>query len=99
MAMNTDILTWNDFTSTFSIFMLDYNNKRDADKVIPLFSPYIDKYGYDRVRHLIESVYNLWMDEATYLTPTFDVIGYKPAWYDYKYAKRYILEILDTKFI
>jgi hypothetical protein len=39
------------------------------------------------------------MDEATYLTPTFDVIGYKPAWYDYKYAKRYILEILDTKFI
>ena len=38
------------------------------------------------------------MEGSCYWSANYDLIGYKPAWYDAKYAMMHVLEILDEDF-
>jgi len=38
------------------------------------------------------------MDGSIMISANYDIIGYKPQYYDAKYAMKYILEILDEDF-
>ena len=99
--MNTIIpiaLNWNTFTAKFNSFIILYNNKRDSNKVWNMFAPWIVRFGYEPVRDYIIRYCNYVMDGAVQYSAHYDVIGYKPEYYDAKYAMKYILEILDEDF-
>ena len=97
--MTQEILTWNEFTKVFGTFLHGYKQSRDADAVVERFEEYIDKYGYKRVRELIVSYLQYYMDMSVYTAADgVTVIGHKPAWFDHKYTMKYVLEILDAEF-
>lgn len=92
------VLNWNTFTANFNTFINLYNNKRDHDKVWNMFAPWIVRFGYKPVRDLIIRYCTYLMDEGIMISANYDIIGYKPLYYDAKYAMKYILEILDEDF-
>ena len=92
------VLNWNSFTANFNLFITLYNNKRDHDKVRSMFMPWIVCFGYKPVRDLIVRYCNYLMEGAYCYSANYDIIGYKPQYYDAKYAMKYILEILDEDF-
>jgi hypothetical protein len=92
------VLNWNSFTAAFNSFIWLYNNKRDYDKVRIMFAPWIVRFGYEPVRDFIVRYCNYLMDGAIMTSANYDIIGYKPQYYDAKYAMKYILEILDEDF-
>lgn len=91
-------LNWNTFTGAFGTLFVLYNNKRDSDKVWNMFAPWIVRFGYEPVRDLIIRYCNYIMDGAIIISANYDIIGFKPQYYDAKYAMKYILEILDEDF-
>ena len=92
------VLNWNSFTANFNTFITLYNNKRDHDKVWNMFAPWIIHFGYEPVRDLIIRYCTYLMDGGIMISANYDIIGYKPQYYDAKYAMKYILEILDEDF-
>lgn len=92
------VLNWNSFTRNFNLFIVLYNNERDHDKVWNMFAPWIVRFGYEPVRDLIVRYCNYLMEGSYYYSANYDIIGYKPQYYDAKYAMKYILEILDEDF-
>lgn len=91
-------LNWNTFTAEFGCFLNGYENKYDHDKVWNMFAPWIARFGYVPVRDLIVRYLNYIMEGSCYWSANYDLIGYKPAWYDAKYAMMHVLEILDEDF-
>lgn len=91
-------LNWNSFTANFNTFINLYNNKRDHDKVWNMFAPWIVRFGYVDIRNYIIKYCDYLMIEAVQYSANYDIIGYKPQYYDGKYAMKYILEILDEDF-
>ena len=96
-----ETLNWNTFTATFGKYLStswSYNWKTVKADVIPTFESTIKKFGYSAVRDLIVRYMNYLMEGACYWSANYDLIGYKPAYYDYKYTKERVLEILDNVF-
>lgn len=91
-------LNWNTFTGAFGTLFVLYNNKRDSDKVRSMFMPWIARFGYAGIRNYIIKYCNYLMAEGVMYSANYDVIGYKPQYYDAKYALQHVLEILDEDF-
>lgn len=99
--MNTAFATslnWNTFTAAFGLFLHGYRNLTDRDIVWSKFAPWIVRFGYEPVREYIVRYLNYIMEGACYWSANYDLIGYKPAWYDAKYTMMHVLEILDEDF-
>lgn len=101
-TINTpETLNWNTFTATFGQFLrfdCSFYWKEVQNDVIPTFESTIKKFGYLAVRDLIVRYMDYLMEGACYWSANYDLIGYKPAYYDYKYTKQRVLEILDNMF-
>lgn len=104
MATSTNIpatLNWNTFTAAFGNYFtvgslhFSQNMKKD---VVPTFAEWINKFGYSAVRDMIVRYLNYCIEGACYWSANYDLIGYKPAYYDYKYIKAQVLMILDKEF-
>ena len=94
-------LNWNTFTATFGAYLaVDWSHfsKTLKPDVVRTFAGCIDKFGYSAVRDLIVRYLDYCMESACYWSANYDLIGYKPAYYDYKYTKATVLEILDKEF-
>ena len=94
-------LNWNSFTATFGTYLsVDWSHfsKTLKPDVVRTFAGCIDKFGYSAVRDLIVRYLDYCMEGACYWSANYDLIGYKPTYYDYKYTKATVLEILDKEF-
>ena len=94
-------LNWNTFTATFGKYLAvdwSYHSKSLKPNVVATFTDFIEKFGYSAVRDLIVRYMDYLMEGACYWSANYDLIGYKPAYYDYKYTKNTVLKILDNAF-
>lgn len=94
-------LNWNSFTATFGAYLsVDWSHfsKTLKPDVVTTFTGVIEKFGYSVVRDLIVRYLDYCMEGACYWSRNYELIGYKPAYYDYKYTKNTVLEILDNVF-
>ena len=94
-------LNWNTFTAQFGEFLRGDCSlywKKVQNNVIPTFESFINTFGYSAVRDLIVRYMDYLMEGTCYWSANYDLIGYKPAYYDYKYTKQRVIEILDKEF-
>lgn len=94
-------LNWNTFTAAFGAYLAvdwSYFSKTLKKDVVPTFAEWINKFGYSAVRDMIVRYLNYCIEGACYWSVNYDLIGYKPAYYDYKYIKAQVLMILDKEF-
>ena len=95
-------LNWNTFTAAFGSYLsVDWSHfsKTLKPDVVRTFAGFINKFGYSAVCDLIVRYLDYCMEGACYWSANYDLIGYKPAYYDYKYTKVTVLEILDKEFV